>query len=105
MVWLNRTPEPPAYPRCSVCRQVADPHGPDPGRMRLHLSVNQNHGREVTPHEWICPGCGHTAPLSTDDYVPTTESRRCRRWYCRFTWNAPSEVKGPACPRCYTRLP
>lgn len=58
--------------------------------MRLHLSVNQTHGREVTPHEWICPACDYTAPLSTDDYAPATQTRWCRRWYCR--------------PRCYTRL-
>ncbi len=54
MVWLNRIPEHPVYPRCSACEHVADPHGPEPG---------------------------HTAPLSTDDYAAATEPRRCRpRW-------------------------
>lgn len=88
MLLINRTSA-PAYPRCSVCRHVADPHDSDPGSMCLHLSVNQTHGRETTPHEWICPTCDHTAPLSTDNYAPETEPRRCRRWYCRFAWNVP----------------
>ncbi|MFY7065701.1 hypothetical protein ACOQFV_07550 [Nocardiopsis changdeensis] len=102
MVWLNRTPEPPAYPRCSTCRHVADPHGPAPGRMRLHLSLTRAHGAEATPHEWICPACGYTAPLSTGDYATVSEPRRCRRWYCRLEWMAPPEVERPACPRCYS---
>ncbi|MGW8526981.1 hypothetical protein [Nocardiopsis sp. NPDC055824] len=103
MVWLNRTPDQPAYPRCSACHHVADPHGPEPGLMRLHLSMTRTHGTEATPHEWTCPVCEHTAPLSTEDYAPATMPRRCRRWYCRLTWNAPAAVTAPACPRCYTR--
>lgn len=46
MVWLNPAPDPPAYPRCSACRHVADPHGPAPDRMRLHLSLTRAHGAE-----------------------------------------------------------
>ncbi|WP_435113724.1 hypothetical protein [Nocardiopsis synnemataformans] len=76
---------------------MADPHGPAPGHMRLRLSVTRAHGAQTTPHGWICPACDHTAPLSTDDYAPATTSRRCRRWYCRFAWNA-CRGDGPGLP-------
>lgn len=94
----------PAYPRCSACGHVADPHGPAPGSMRLHLSLTREHGAEATPHEWICPACGRSAPLSAEDYATATVARRCRRLYCRFTWKAPTAVRTPACPRCRTRI-
>lgn len=79
---------------------MADSHGPAPGRIRVHLAVTRTHGIETTLHGWICPACGHPVPLSTDDYAPATEPRRCRR----VTWNALTEIEAPACPRCYTRL-
>ncbi|GAA1461777.1 hypothetical protein GCM10009603_28040 [Nocardiopsis exhalans] len=66
--------------------------------MRLHLRLTRAHGAETTPHKWICPACGHTATLSTDDYAPTTQTRRCRRWYCRLTWNTPHRGHGPGLP-------
>jgi len=102
---LNRGLNPASYLRCSQCGTIAG----EPDRqflLRTSTRISREHGAEQGPPEWICPGCGATGPIGSDEMIASDATVRCRRTFlCRHAWQVPAALMQVTCPRCYTRQP
>jgi len=102
---MNRDPGPGLFLRCGNCGTIAGQPAA-PIRFKHHMTITRRHGGETSPVEWICPACGATGPIGTDEIISNDTTVTCRRTFlCRYRWAVPAILTQVTCPRCGTTQP